>query len=77
MKYQTKPAVIEAFQFRADMIAFPPGFEHINAKIANGAVVTLMDRTIALDGDWIIKAEYDTFHPCSDELFQLTFEPKT
>lgn len=79
MKFQKKPVVIEAVQFRGDNMeevdAFLDGANGFQEWPPRVVIVTLEGTMYGDVGDWIIRGVKGELYPCKDEIFRLTYEP--
>lgn len=84
MKYRKKPIVIDAEQWKPEILARPSigkpdrlgvvwQYDH-QGKVATGRISTLEgDYTVTID-DWIITGVKGEKYPCKPDIFEATYE---
>lgn len=76
-KYQKKPVVIEAVEWRGDNINEVLGFVGLsNAEhdeVSGLVIRTLEGNHKACIGDYIIKGVKGEFYPCKPDIFEATY----
>lgn len=91
MKYQKKPAVIEAWQFTRYNFSkgIPRWIEYVGrernqniklwsqygGEIIGGEIKTLEGVMKVSENDYIIKGVHGEFYPCKPDIFEETYEP--
>lgn len=82
MRYRKKPVEIDAEQFVPDkpIAEWPQGVMPQTAQMSNGMLYAIWDEEQKClvrvnPGDWIITGVKGEKYPCSDEVFQRTYEP--
>jgi len=82
MKFRKKPVVIDAEQFRVDVLPhIPAGMklwpdEHgaQPRDMSYGYIDTLEGRMHVQHGDWIITEVKGEKYPCKPDIFEMTYE---
>ncbi len=75
-KYVKKPIEIEAIQIRKDSVDDIYDFTDENCVLTGGGLViqTLEGDMLGKWGDYVIKGVRGEFYPCSEEIFNETYD---
>jgi hypothetical protein len=77
VKYRKRPIVVEAFQTSEEAI-YPNRISRLDVRIKDGRheiYNKLQDSWIkVVNGDWIIRGVQGELYPCTDDVFQETYE---